>query len=597
MNGQDTRNWITAIVLSALVLFGWNYFFAPPPAPHVAQTSDASGAAAPAAPASQPGAPAMPPVANAAPTTSRADALAASKRVAIDTPTLSGSINLTGGIIDDLTLNAYRETVDPSSPKIVLFSPQDSPSPYWAETGFVATDSAVKTPNRSSVWSADSDKLTTDGKVTLSFDNGAGLVFKREISLDSKYMFTVKDWVEAQPGAKADLRHYALVTRHGKPKLAGYSALHEGFVGVIGDLGSDNETYASVDKAANRVIAKSGEGGWIGITDKYWAAVVIPDPKAQLDARYSATGDVAAPDYQADVLGAPLTVDGAATQPVVTHIFAGAKEFALINQYEAALNIKLFDHLIDWGWFYYITKPLFRLMDFIYGVIGNFGLAIMAVTVLVKLAFFPLANRSFQSMAKMKMIQPEIAKLKELYPNDQQKQQQAQMELFKREGVNPVAGCLPMVIQIPVFFALYKVILVTIEMRQAPFFGWIKDLSSPDPTNVFNLFGALPFDPTHVPVVGHWLFLGAWPILMGISMFLQMKMNPEPADPVQKAMFSYMPLIFTFTLANFPVGLVIYWTWNNSLSIVQQYFIMKRAGAKFELWSNLTKMFGLGKTA
>ena len=596
MNGQDTRNWITAIVLSALVLFGWNYFFAPPAVKPSAQTSDASAPASPGG-APLPGASAQPPAANAAPAATREEALAASKRVTIDTPALSGSINLTGGMIDDLTLNNYRETVDPTSPKIVLLSPASSPEPYWAETGFVATDASVKTPNRASVWSADSDKLAADGKVTLSFDNAAGLVFKREISVDPKYMFTIKDWVEAQPGTKADLRPYALVTRHGKPKLAGYSALHEGFVGVIGDLGSDNETYSAIDKAANRTIAKSGQGGWIGITDKYWAAVVIPDDKAQLDARYSATGDVAAPDYQADVLGAPIAVDGAASAPVVTHVFAGAKQFALINQYQASLNIKLFDHLIDWGWFYYITKPLFRFMDYIYGLVGNFGIAIMVVTVVIKALFFPLANRSYQSMAKMKMIQPEIAKLKEQFPNDQQAQQQAQMALFKREGVNPVAGCLPMVIQIPVFFALYKVILVTIEMRQAPFFGWIHDLSSPDPTNVFNLFGLVPFDPTQIPVVGHWLYLGAWPIFMGISMFLQMKMNPEPADPVQKAMFSYMPLIFTFTLANFPVGLVIYWTWNNSLSIIQQYLILKRAGGKFELFDNLRKMLGLGTAA
>ena len=588
MNGVEPRNWIMAIVLSAFVLIGWNYFFPPIPTAHPAAQVTAAGA--PAAP----GAVALPQGAPAVPAQTRDAAIGGSGRVMIDTPSLRGSVNLKGGLIDDITLKAYRETTDPKSANIVLFSPAGSPEPYWAETGFVSPDKGVKTPGRDSVWTADSDKLSADGKVTLSFDNSAGLVFKREISVDSKYMFALKDWVEAAPGTKAELRPFALVQRHGKPKLAGYSALHEGFLGVVDGGGVNNQTYANVEKATDKTVALAGKGGWVGITDKYWAAAVIPDQKATLDARFTASGDPAALDYQADELGDTVKVDGGSSEPVVTHVFAGAKEVAVIDAYQKALNVANFDHLIDWGWFYYITKPLFRLIDYIYGVVGNFGVAILIVTVLIKLAFFPLANRSYQSMAKMKMIQPEVAKLKEAFPNDQPRQQQAQMELFKKAGVNPVAGCLPMVVQIPVFFALYKVILVTIEMRQAPFFGWIHDLSAPDPTNLFNLFGLLPYDPASVPVVGSWLVIGAWPIVMGISMFLQMKMNPEPTDPVQKAMFSYMPLIFTFSLSSFPVGLVIYWTWNNTLSVVQQYFIMRRSGAKFELWDNLAKLIGLG---
>ena len=312
-----------------------------------------------------------------------------------------------------------------------------------------------------------------------------------------------------------------------------------------------------------------------------------------IDARFTASGGGGDPPRG---LPSRFPRQGADCRPgsdgeTTTRVFAGAKEVSTIDNYASKLAIKKFDLMIDWGWFYFITKPLFLLIDAIYHWVGNFGVAILIVTVLVKLAFFPLANRSYQSMAKMKKIQPKIAALKELYPDDRAKQQQEQMELFKREGVNPVAGCLPMVIQIPVFFALYKVIFITIEMRHAPFFGWIRDLSAPDPTNVFTLFGLIPWDPTALPMFGHFLALGIWPLIMGVSMFFQMKMNPEPADPVQKSMFAWMPVIFTFMLGTFPAGLVIYWTWNNTLTVIQQYYIMTKAGVKVELWDNLFKLF------
>jgi YidC/Oxa1 family membrane protein insertase len=378
--------------------------------------------------------------------------------------------------------------------------------------------------------------------------------------------------------------------RRGTPKVSGYSILHEGFVGVIGNS-LQQITYSGIEKETDRARELKGDGGWLGFTDKYWASAIIPDQSAAINARFSASGTAAPIDYQTDYVMDGRVVAPGATTEVGSHLFAGAKDVATIDNYATQLGIKKFDLLIDWGWFYFITKPLFFLIDAIYKIVGNFGVAIICVTILVKLVFFPLANRSYVSMAKMKAIQPQIAALKERFPDDRVKQQQEQMELFKREGVNPVAGCLPMVIQIPVFFALYKVIFITIEMRHAPFFGWIKDLSSPDPTNLFTLFGLVPWDPTIIPVFGHFLQLGVWPLIMGVSMFFQMKMNPEPADPVQKTMFAWMPVIFTFMLGQFPSGLVIYWTCNNTLSVLQQYVIMRRAGVKVELWGNLAKMF------
>ena len=367
--------------------------------------------------------------------------------------------------------------------------------------------------------------------------------------------------------------------------------LHEGLVGVVGEGSVQEITYAGVEKETGRVRSLKGDGGWLGFTDKYWASAIIPDQTAPIDARFSVTGTAQPEDYQTAYTEAADSVAPGGSAEATAHIFAGAKEVTTIDNYGTKYGIKKFDLMIDWGWFWMITIPMFRLIDFIYRYVGNFGVAILIVTVLVKLAFFPLANRSYQSMAKMKKIQPQIAALKDLYPDDRAKQQQAQMELFKKEGVNPVAGCLPMVIQIPVFFALYKVIFITIEMRQAPFYGWIKDLSAPDPTNLFTAFGLIPWDPTVLPVVGHFLALGLWPLIMGVSMFFQMKMNPEPADPVQKTMFAWMPVIFTFMLGTFPAGLVIYWTWNNTLTVIQQYYIMTKAGVKVELWDNLTKFF------
>ncbi|HXZ18055.1 MAG TPA: membrane protein insertase YidC, partial [Roseiarcus sp.] len=487
MNSEDTRNLFLAIALSVLVMAGWQYFYAGPlyQKQHQAQLQSQAEQAQQAQPAqSAPSGPsgaakeavAAPGGAAAvAATESVPEALAAEPRVAIDTPSVAGSIDLKGGRLDDLVLKDYHETIDKKSPLIRLLSPSEAPNAYWATTGYVGVAGA-KTPTLDTVWTADGKTLTPTQRVTLTWDNGEGLLFKRVVSVDDKYMFTVVDSVTNTRPAPATVRPYGLTLRHGKPNVAGYSVLHEGFVGVIGDGGVQEVTYAGIDKATGKSETWSGPGGWLGFTDKYWGTAVIPDQSEPIDGRFSATGAQQPEDYQADFVEPEKTVAPGETVATTLRVFAGAKEVSTIDNYGAKLGIKKFDLMIDWGWFYFITKPLFLLIDAIYKFVGNFGVAILIVTVLVKLAFFPLANRSYQSMAKMKKIQPQIAALKELYPDDKVKQQQEQMELFKKEGVNPVAGCLPMVIQIPVFFALYKVIFITIEMRHAPFFGWIKDL-------------------------------------------------------------------------------------------------------------------------
>ena len=593
---DESKNLYLAIALSILVIIGWNFFYG---WPQMHKTRDAVQEAQTASSRPQaPGAAVNPIAPSGAATTpagtattavveqSRQEALAASPRVALDTRSLAGSINLKGGRIDDVSLKAYRETVAPNSPIIDLLSPSGAPHPFYAETGFVAAPGTTSVvPGPDTVWTADRSNMGVDQPVTLTFDNGQGLIFHRMISVDDRYMFTLKDSVENKGTAAVTLFPYALVSRHGKPLTSNYAVLHEGLIGVIGDSRVQEIKYDGMEKEAGQTRTLDGTGGWIGITDKYWAAAVIPDQKDAFKGRFSVSGENQPKNYQTDTLDASQTVAPGASVDIVSHIFAGAKEVDTINNYQTGLGIKSFDLLIDWGWFYFITKPLFRVIDYFYKLTGNFGIAIIIVTVLLKGLFFPLANRSYMSMAKMKKAQPQLAAIKERFPDDKQKQQEATMALYKTEKINPVSGCLPMVVQIPVFFALYKVIFITIEMRQAPFFGWIRDLSTPDPTSVFNLFGLLPFTPPHI------LMIGAWPLIMGVTMFLQMKMNPEPPDPVQKTMFTWMPVIFTYTLSAFPSGLVIYWSWNNLLTVLQQVLIARRAGNKVELFDNLAGMF------
>ncbi|MDB5510823.1 MAG: 60 kDa inner rane insertion protein [Enterovirga sp.] len=594
---EDNKNLLVAIVLSVAVLIGWNYFYGMPTAERQRQSAVPAAGSDPvvagAAPREgQPSTPSpgtVPTAPGTAVVESREAALARSPRVRIDTPSLAGSIALKGGRIDDVSLKGYHETVDPTSPRIVLLSPSGGPTPYYAEFGWVGGSAA---PGQDTLWTADSDVLTPERPLTLTWDNGAGLVFKRVISLDPKFMFTIEDTVENRGSAAVSLYPYGLVSRHGKPHTQGYYVLHEGMTGVVGDQGLQEWGYAALDKenvipgqSTRGKIWNAATGGFLGITDKYWAAAVIPDQAQPYQGSFTSRQDGTTFIYQANVLADARAVQPGATVAVTQRLFAGAKETAQIEAYEASLGIKKFDLMIDWGWFYFITKPMFKALDFFYRMFGNFGVSILLVTLILKGFFVPLANRSYVSMAKMKAIQPEMVALRERFKDDRVKQQQEMMALYKREKINPVAGCWPVVIQIPVFFSLYKVLFVTIEMRHAPFFGWIRDLAAPDPTSLFNLFGLLPFP------VPEFLHVGVWPIIMGITMFLQMKMNPEPPDPVQKAMFSWMPLIFTFMLASFPAGLVIYWAWNNSLSVLQQAIIMRRNGVKIELWDNLRGLF------
>jgi YidC/Oxa1 family membrane protein insertase len=398
-------------------------------------------------------------------------------------------------------------------------------------------------------------------------------------------MFSVRQSVDNESAAPVTLYPYGLVSRTGRPQTAGYYILHEGLIGYLGEEGLHEVGYDDLDEQPSITPPKAA-AGWLGITDKYWAAALVPRGETAFQPRFHKGAAGTQPTFQADFLGDAVNVPAGGNAVHETLLFAGAKETAVIDSYEAKLGIPRLELLIDWGWFYFITKPLFFLIDWLYRLFGNFGLAILAVTVMVKAVFFPLANRSYASMTKMKKLQPEMQKLQERHKDDRMAMQQAMMELYKKEKVNPIAGCWPILIQIPVFFALYKVLFVTIEMRHAPFFGWIRDLSAPDPTSIFNLFGLIPWDPPQ------FLMLGVWPLIMGITMFVQMRMNPTPPDKTQAMIFNWMPVIFTFMLASFPAGLVIYWAWNNFLSILQQGAIMKRHGVPIELWGNLRGMFG-----
>jgi YidC/Oxa1 family membrane protein insertase len=503
-----------------------------------------------------------------------------------------GSIALRGARIDDVSLKDYRETVDPKSPIINLLSPPGSPNPFYAEFGWVAAPGTnVKLPNAETEWTAAGPgPLTPAQPVVLTWDNGEGLLFRRTIAVDQNYMFTVTDEVENRGANAATIYGYGLISRHGTPKVEGFYILHEGLVGVLGDGKLFEIGYSDIAGEPPQLVKSIG--GWLGITDKYWAATLIPDQAAALQARFAGSKLGSVDTYQTDYLLDATTIPAGGKVTSQARLFAGAKEVAVVDGYEAQYGIRSFELLIDWGWFYFITKPLFFALDWFFRLTGNFGVAILIVTVFIKIVFFPLANKSYASMARMKAVQPQMLAIRDRYADDKIKQQQAMMELYRQEKINPISGCLPIVIQIPVFFALYKVLFVTIEMRHAPFFGWIKDLSAPDPTTIFNLFGLLPFDPSTMPVLGPFLMLGVWPIIMGITMFVQMKMNPAPPDPTQKMIFDWMPLFFTFLLASFPAGLVIYWAWNNFLSVLQQGAIMRKHGVKIELWDNMRGMFG-----
>ncbi|RAU23887.1 membrane protein insertase YidC [Paramagnetospirillum kuznetsovii] len=576
---NDQRNLFLAIAISVAIMIGWQYFVpAKPPVPQATEQKAADGKpSAATAPAAAP-VPQVPGVATVAPAAaaataaeSRDGALTKSRRVAISTPSVHGSLNLTGARIDDLTLAKYRATTDGNSPEINLLSPAGSPEPYWAEFGWVASDPAVKVPGPDTVWAAQSTApLTPDAKLVLTWDNGDGLRFVRTVSVDSNYMFTVDERVENYGGKPVSLHPYSLLARTGTPAVAGMYILHEGPLGVF-DGTLKEMKYEDLKKEGTA--RYDTVGGWAGITDKYWLAALVPPAKTKVTGRFVHQRIDNSERYQVDYLGAARIVEPGKAEAADFHLFAGAKQVSLLDGYSEKLGIDRFDLAIDFGWFYFLTKPFFYLLQMLHDALGNMGLAILALTVVLKLIMFPLANKSYVAMSKMKKLQPQIQGLQGRFGDDKVRLQQEMMALYKAEKVNPVSGCLPILVQIPVFFALYKVLFVTIEMRHAPFYGWITDLSAQDHTNIFTLFGVIPWDPPHL------LHLGIWPIIMGITMYLQQKLNPQPTDPVQAKMMQFLPLIFTFMLANFASGLVIYWAWSNTLSILQQWVIMKKAEA------------------
>jgi YidC/Oxa1 family membrane protein insertase len=575
---MEQRNLLIAIALSVGILIAFQFVFErlrPPPVPHVGTTATTPATQSVAPGTAAPGVSAPKAVAVSA-AESRAAAIARQPHVKIDTPRLHGSIALVGARFDDLTLATYHETVDPKSREVVLLSPPGTTSPYLAEFGWVAAKpDKVKVPGPETLWKASGGPLTPSNPMTLTWDNGQGLIFTRTISVDPYYMFTVRDTVTNTGGAPAELLSYGLVSRTGTPQVAGYYILFEGLIGYL--EGSLQEVkYSSL--SPGKPLDFSSTGGWLGFTDKYWLTSLIPPQDETVAARFTHTLEGGVERYQTDYLGPKMTVEPNGTAAISTRFFAGAKELNLLEAYSAS-GIPLFEYSIDFGWFWFLTKPIFRILLIFERMLGNFGLAILLFTFCVKLLFFPLANKSYHAMSKMKLLQPEIQKLRERFPDDKARQQQEMMALYKRVGANPLAGCLPIVIQIPVFFSLYKVLFVTIEMRHAPFFGWIRDLSAPDPTSFANLFGLLPFTPSAVPMIGSFLMIGAWPLIMGLTMFLQQKLNPQPVDPMQARMFMLLPIVFTYMLSHFPAGLVIYWAWNNTLSIAQQWAIMRRAGA------------------
>ena len=579
MNSEN-RNLILAIALSMAVLFGWQVFIVGPELERetarqqaIAEQMAASDAESrDTLAATTQGTAAMPAIA-----TDEATAVADAPRITIDAPLVSGSISLAGLRFDDVVLKGYQETQEEDSPNIQLLQRTDTALPYFVEFRWTQDGNGMALPDGGTVWTANRQSLTPDTPVTFTWDNGQGLLFSRVISIDENYLFSIDDAVTNNSGGALAFNHYGRVRRHGTPVTSGIWILHEGPIGVFDDIASyqdyDDLAETRTDRRQAEDLTFDGtQGGWIGFSDKYWLTALIPDQRAALNFKFSEVGSQDAL-YQAGYINAQsqLVADGA-TLAFGSKLFAGAKKVTLLDSYGETLGLEKFDRAIDFGWFYFLTKPFFYAINWLNSLLGNFGLAVIAFTVVVKIFFFPLANKSYRSMGKMRLVSPKIQQIRERHADDRMAMNREMMDLYKKEKINPAAGCLPVLLQIPVFFALYKVLFVTIEMRHAPFFGWITDLSAPDPTSVFNVFGLLPFGVDFLPP---FLQLGAWPIMMGLSMFFQMRLNPPPPDPVQAKIFQFMPLIFTFLLATFPAGLVIYWTWNNLLSMAQQWYIMR----------------------
>ena len=564
----DQRNLVLAIALSIAILIGFHYFFE---RPRIEQARQQAAQQTPAELSNLPNVSVATATATAAAAErDRAAVIGESERLKIDNARVNGTVATKGSRFDDLTLDDYYVTAKRQE-HVTLLSPAGTRLPYYAEFGWVPAEAGARVPDAETVWTASGGPLTPGSPITFRWDNGAGLTFERVVAVDANYMFTVTQRVTNRSEQPVTLLPYSLISRHGTPTTEGFYILHEGPIGV---LGGTLQEYDYSDLVEKKTIEHNSTGGWIGITDKYWLVSVIPEQKDTVKARFVHMSQAGRDRYQVDLLGEAKRIEPGTTAEATSRLFAGAKEVGLLDAYEQQFGITNFDKAVDFGWFYFITKPFFQGLHWVARQVGNFGVAILIFTVFLRLLMFPLANKSFKEMSRMKKLQPQMMEIRDKFSEDKAKMQQEMMALYKREKVNPVSGCLPIVVQIPIFFALYKVLFVTIEMRHAPFFGWIQDLSAPDPTNMFNLFGLIPWDP---PAMLH---LGVWPLIMGLTMFLQQKMNPAPADPVQAKVLMFMPILFTFMLGSFPAGLVIYWAWSNTLSILQQWVIMRQMGVK-----------------
>ncbi len=590
---DQNKNLILATVLSFVVIMVWFFLFPPPEAPVPAPVETAGGEIAIAPPAASDaeapeGQPAAPGSAAAAP------------RVAIDTPRVEGSISLVGGRIDDLSLRDYRETIEPGSPIIRLLNPVGQEDPFYALFGWVPAGTQLEfddLPGANTLWSQVGDNaLTPDTPVVLEWDSPAGLRFTRTIAIDEDYMFSVTQAVENVSGPEVRLAPYGILARHGRPETEDFFILHEGLIqmadGRLTETGYDDMVdYRVIEREGTPAEVVDGvASGWIGFTDKYWMATLIPEPGQTFTAvaRFVPGADI----YQTETRYPAVTLAPGARSETRTLLFAGAKEWETIRDYQNDLGIDGFLDAIDWGWFFFLTKPIFAVLHWLNAIIGNMGWSIVVLTLLIKAILLPLAWKSYVSMAKMKELQPEMEKIKERAGDDRQKLQQEMMALYRDRKVNPAAGCLPLLLQIPIFFSLYKVIFVTIELRHAEWVGWIRDLSAPDPSSIFNMFGLFPWD---APPPGSFLaliFIGALPIALGLSMWLQMRLNPMPADKTQAMIFAWMPWIFMFMLGGFASGLVIYWIANNMITFGQQYMIMRINGQKPDLVGNIRGSVG-----
>ena len=556
---MDSKNTIAAIALSSAVIVLYSLFFVPEKQPanqnliekeKIEQNSDT-----PVLEQKQ-----------ILAQVSREEALNESERIKFENPNIEGSISLKGAVIDDLTFKNYNVELG-GSKKVTLLGPRNIKEGYLIESGFVSSDKNVDIPNSDTIWSLEGNrKLTESSPIKLSWTNDQGITFEKKISLDDKYLFSVKQSVKNSTNKKYDFYSYGQIIRNEIPDIIDFLILHEGLIATL----NDELIEEDYDDIKEKKFSKTAERGWLGIGDKYWITSLIPPQNKSFKTTFDYKDK-----FRANFIATePLELNANSIIEDELQIIVAAKRVDVIDGYAKTLAIDKFDLVIDWGFLYFITKPLFFGIDYFFKLLGNYGLAIIAITICIRLVFFPLANFSFRSMAKMKALTPEMVRLKELHKNDKMKLQQEMMALYKKEKVNPMSGCLPILVQIPVFFALYKVLFVTIEMRHMPFYGWIQDLSERDPTSIFNLFGLLPYD------VPSFLMIGAWPVAMGVSMWVQQKLNPAPTDPMQAKIFMFFPLFLTVILAPFPSGLVIYWTVNNILTMAQQVFIMKRTTVK-----------------